>query len=102
MKTLDEVQRQLLAGEFDFSDHAFLRAVERNIGDSEIIEAGNRVFSVEEYEDARYGPSALVLGFTLVGRPLHLLVSLSDTRLLRIITLYEPDPGQWEDFIRRR
>ena len=102
MKTLDEVQGQLLGGEFDFSDHAFLRAVERNIGDSEIMEAGNSVFLVEEYEDAKYGPSALVLGFTLIGRPLHILVSLSDTPLLRIITLYEPDPDQWEDFTRRR
>ena len=102
MKMLDDIQGHLLAGEFDFSDHAFLRAVERNIGDSEIMEAGNSVFLVEEYGDARYGPSALVLGFTLTGRPLHILVSLSDTPLLRIITLYEPDPDQWEDFIRRR
>ena len=102
MKTLDEVQGQLLAGEFDFSDHAFLRTVERNIGDSEIMETGNSVFLVEEYEDAKYGPSALVLGFTLIGRPLHILVSLSDTPFLRIITIYEPDPNQWEDFIRRR
>ena len=102
MKTLDEVQGQFLAGEFDFSDHAFLRAVERNIGDSEIMEAGNSIFLVEEYEDDGYGPFAPVLGFTLIGRPLHILVSLSDTPLLRIITLYEPDPDQWEDFIRRR
>ena len=102
MKTLDEVRENLLAGEFDLSDHAFVRAVERNISDTEVMEAGNSVFLVEDYEDARYGPSALVLGFTLAGRPLHILVSLSDTPLLRIITLYEPDPNQWEDYVYRR
>ncbi len=102
MKTLEEVQAQLLAGEFDFSDHAFRRAVERNIGDAEIMEAGERASLVEDYEDDKYGPSALVLGFTVAGRPLHIMVSLSDTPLLRIVTLYEPDPEQWEEYVRRR
>ena len=102
MKTLEEVQSQLLTGEFDFSYHAFLRAVERNISDSEIMEAGANALFVEEYEDSKYGPSGLALGFTLSGRPLHIVVSLSDTPVLRIVTLYEPEPDQWEDYIRRR
>ena len=99
MKTPHEVREQ--AGEFDPSDHAFVRAVERYVSDREKMEAGNSVLFIEEYEDARYGPSALALGCTLAGRPLHILVSLSDTPLLRIITLYEPDPEQWEDYVRR-
>ena len=102
MKTLEKVQAQLLAGEFDFSDHALLRAVERNISDAEIMEAGQNVLLVEEYEDYKYGPSGLALGFTIAGRPLHIVVSLSDTPMLRIITLYEPDPDQWEDYVKRR
>ena len=102
MKTLEEVQAQLLTGEFDFSDHAFWRAVERNISDAEIMEAGESAILVEEYEDAKYGPSGLVLGFTIAGRPLHIVVSLSDTPVLRIVTLYEPDPDEWEDYVRRR
>ena len=49
MKTLDEVRENLLAGEFDLSDHAFVRAVERNISDTEVsdtevMEAGNSSF----------------------------------------------------------
>ena len=102
MKTLNEVQGQLLAGESDFSDHAFWRAVERNVGDTEIMEAGNGAFFVEEYQDEKYGTSALVLGFTMTGRPLHILVSLSDTPLLRKVALYEPDPDQWEDYVGKR
>jgi len=33
MKTLAQIRRQLAAGRFDFSRHAFKRAVERNIGE---------------------------------------------------------------------
>jgi len=33
MKTLEDVRKQLAAGEFEFSRHAFRRAVERNISD---------------------------------------------------------------------
>ena len=40
MKTIEEICRQLSAGQFEFSRHAFRRSVERNISDSEIREAG--------------------------------------------------------------
>ena len=72
MKTLAQVQGQLLAGEFDYSQHAFRRAVERNISEQEIREAGARAVIVEDYPEDKYGPTWLVLGFTRAGRPLHL------------------------------
>lgn len=102
MKTLEEVRAHLLAGEFDYTAHAHRRAVERNISDSEIGEAGTGAIVIEDYPDDKYGPSCLMLGFTIVGRPLHIQVSLADTPAIRIITLYEPDPDQWEDYVRRR
>ena len=40
MKTLDDIRQQLSVGEFEFSRHAFKRAVERNISAMEIQEAG--------------------------------------------------------------
>ena len=40
MKTLEQIRRRLTEGEFDFSHHAFRRAVERNVSDQEIREAG--------------------------------------------------------------
>ena len=51
MKTLAQVQAQFLAGEFEYSHHAFTRAVERNISDAEIREAGAEVQPVEEYPE---------------------------------------------------
>jgi hypothetical protein len=42
MKTLDDIGRQLSAGEFEFSRHAFKRAIERNISDAEIRQGGSQ------------------------------------------------------------
>lgn len=102
MKTVGDVQRQLSVGEFEFSRHAFRRAVERNISEQEIREAGSRAELIEDYPDDKYSPSVLLLGFTGAGRALHLQVSLADAALTKIITVYEPDPNEWTDFRKRR
>ncbi len=102
MKTLADIQRHLSSGEFDFSRHAFRRAVERNISEAEIRTAGAYAEVIEEYPDDKYSPSALLLGFTSSGRPLHIQVSTADSVVTRIITLYEPDPADWIEFRRRR
>lgn len=102
MKTLDDIRRQLSAGEFEFSRHAFKRAVERNISDAEIREVGAQARVIEDYPDDKYAPSSLLLGFTTAGRPLHIQVSHVNSDLLKVITLYEPDPAEWYDYARRR
>ena len=73
MKTKDEICRQISQGAFEFSRHAFKRAVERNISDQEIREAGINAIIIEDYPDDKYSPSCLLLGFTaasLSGRDL--------------------------------
>ena len=37
MKSLQEIQSQLQTGNFEFTRHAFKRAIERNISEQEII-----------------------------------------------------------------
>jgi len=102
MKILPDIQRQLIAGEFEFSRHAFRRAVERNVSDQEIREAGARAEVIEDYPGDKYSPSALLLGFTAAGRALHFQVSYADTGLTKIITIYEPDTHEWVDSRKRR
>ncbi|MFC1805727.1 DUF4258 domain-containing protein [Planctomycetota bacterium] len=102
MKTLAQVRRELAAGQFEFSRHAFRRAVERNVSEAEIREAGAQAEVIEDYPDDKYSPSALLLGFTNAGRPLHFQVSWAETPLTKIITLYEPDPEEWTDSRVRR
>ncbi|OGA14872.1 MAG: hypothetical protein A3I63_08385 [Betaproteobacteria bacterium RIFCSPLOWO2_02_FULL_66_14] len=102
MKTLARIRRQLAAGQFDFSRHAFKRAVERNISEEEIRTAAAQAEIIEEYPGDKYSPSVLLLGFTSTGRPLHIQVSSADSDATRIVTLYQPDPGEWTEFRKRR
>lgn len=102
MKTLEDLQRQLALGEFEFSHHAFRRAVERNISTVEIQQAGAQARIIEEYPDDKYTPSCLLLGVTHLQRPLHIQVSLAETAVVKIITLYEPDPREWLAYTQRR
>lgn len=102
MKTLAEAQRQLRNGQFEFSRHAFQRAVERNNSEPEIRQAGGLAEIIEDYPDDKYSPSALLLGFTTGGRPLHIQISFDESPLAKIITIYEPDPLEWIDHRLRR
>lgn len=102
MKTLFEICDQLAGGQFEFSRHAFRRAVERNISEAEIRQVAQRAQMIEDYADDKYTPSCLLFGFTDAGRPLHLQVSRADVDLIRIITLYEPDPDEWYNYSERR
>ena len=102
MKTLDDIRRQLSAGEFEFSRHASKRAIERNISEAEIRQAGSQARIIENYPDDKYAPSSLLLGFTETSRPLHIQASHVESDLLKIITIYEPNPAEWYDYARRR
>ena len=102
MKSIEEIQRQLQAGAFEFTRHAFKRSIERNIGEVEIKEASLTMEIIEDYPDDKYSPSCLLLGFIQDGRALHLQVSRRESDVIKIITLYEPDPAQWIDYKIRR
>ena len=99
---IEQIRKDLAAGRFEFSRHAFHRAVERNISADEIVQAGTMAEVIEEYPDDKYLPSCLLLGFTRKQRPLHMQVCYTDTNVVKIITLYEPDPQQWKEYRKRR
>ncbi len=102
MKSLEVIQQQLHAGRFEFTRHALKRAVERNISEEEIREAGLIMEVIEDYPDDKYSSSCLLLGFTQKDRALHIQVSRADSDTIKIITLYEPDLTEWIDFRRRK
>ena len=101
-KTLNEIRKQLSDGEFDLTLHVLRRLVQREISEQEIRQAGVAATVIEEYPDDKYSPSCLLLGFTDEGKPLHIQVSLADTALVRVITVYDPDPSDWIDLTTRR
>jgi hypothetical protein len=102
MKSLETVQKQLQSGQFEFTRHALKRAIERNISEAEIRELSEAIEIVEDYPDDKYSPSSLILGFTQGNRALHLQISRIESDVIKIITLYEPDPEQWINCRRRK
>ena len=59
---------------------------------------------IEEYPDDKPYPSCLLLGRTVVNRPLHIVCApVQAEEKLIIITTYQPDPNRWQpDFKRRK
>jgi hypothetical protein len=76
--------------------------VERNISEQEIRETSAHLLIIEDYPDDKYAPSCLILGFTHVGRPLHIQISSMASPQVRIVTIYEPSLDEWEEYSRRR
>ncbi len=61
----------------------------------EIREAMRESEIIEDYPDDKYFPSCLLLGFTNMNRPLHIHCSYPTRDLVKVITVYEPDPAWW-------
>jgi hypothetical protein len=100
---LEEIRSKMLGRQYEFSRHTVDQSLIRNISVDEVEEAiSGRCEIIEDYPDDKYGPSCLILGFTKAGRPLHLQCSYSSRPLIKIITLYEPDPDLWVDFRIRK
>lgn len=103
MRILEELKTRLMQGKFEFSHHAFKRAVERNISEAEIRRVGQNAVLIEDYPNDKYGPSCLLLGFTESARALHLQVSRMNTELVKIVTLYQPNEAEWvNNYSKRR
>jgi hypothetical protein len=95
-----EIQKEVREDNIFFSEHAVRRMAKRNISDDEVAEA---IFSgevIEEYPDDKYSPSCLIFGETKAKRPLHVVCSLPPR--VRVVTVYQPDPGEWIDNRRRK
>ena len=96
MALLDDIRNKILARQYEFSKHAVDQAIVRGIRVAEMEEAiSNRTEVIEDYLEDKYGPSCLILGFTTAGRPIHLQCSYPTRPLVKIVTVYEPDPERW-------
>lgn len=90
-------------GQFELSRHAVDQSIIRNISVQEVKQAINpEAKIIEDYPNDKYGPSCLILGYTKRKRPLHIQCSYPSRPVLKIVTLYEPDPKKWVDFEKRR
>jgi len=102
MALLKEIRRKINANEFEFSRHAVDQTITRRISVREVREVFSNGEVIEDYPEDKYGPSCLIYGATANGRHLHIHCSYPSRPLIKVITLYEPDPARWVDFRIRR
>lgn len=103
-ETLIQTVGSLVNGEkVALKKHCVLRMRQRKVSVNEFKEAMSCAEVVEYYEDDHPLPSALILGFTSSGRPLHAVVALDQTsEILWVITLYEPTTELWSKQFKKR
>src|SRR5262245_44727794 len=102
MAIIDDIREKMARGQFEFSQHAVVQSIVRHISVQELREAIAVGELIENYPEDKYGPSCVVFGVTLARRPLHIHCSYPSRPLVKIITLYEPDPQRRADFKVRR
>ncbi len=102
MALIDDIREKIAADRFEFSKHSVDQSIIRRISVREVREIFRDAEVIEDYPEDKYGASCLIFGRTLIGRPLHIQCSYPSRPLVKVITLYEPDPVRWIDFKIRR
>jgi hypothetical protein len=93
--SIEAIQEKIKQNDFELSKHAVDQSIIRNIRIAEIKEAIAQGKIIEDYPDDKYGASCLIAGFTAANRPLHIQCSYPSRPLIKIITIYQPNPERW-------
>lgn len=103
MSDIIAIVKKIKRRQYEFSKHAVDQAIARDISVSEVEQViSDNAVIIEDYPNDKYGPSCLILGYTKTGRPLHIQCSYASRLLIKIVTLYQPDPELWiEDRVRK-
>ena len=99
---IDQLRSKVAANQFEFTKHALDQSILRNITVQELREAIAEGEVIEDYPKDKYGPSCLIFGRTKSDRAIHIQCSYPSREIIKIITLYQPDPEQWIDYKVRR
>ena len=83
------------------TEYARLRLIERNISLEDVMLCIGNGEIIEQYEMDKPFPSCLILGFSVKGKYLHVVVS-SDGDYIHLITAYYPGIDRWEDDFKTR
>jgi hypothetical protein len=103
MGMLDDIREKIECRQYELSKHAVDQSILRDINVAEIEEAiSGQSEIIDNYPEDKYGATCLILGYTKAGRPLHIQCSYPSRPLIKIVTLYEPDPQYWIDMRIRK
>ena len=99
-----KAQESIRAGRYRMSSHAESEREAEGILTRKIEESllSPECAVVEDYPDDPRGHSALILGFSSEGLPLHVLLGFAESDIIVVITVYRPDLDEWIDWRVRR
>jgi len=80
--------------------HALQRMVERGIREEDVARVISAGKEIESYPQDQPYPSRLLLGW-VERRPIHVVAATAEHEII-IVTVYQPDPTQWEPGFERR
>ena len=85
-----------------FSRHAFERMFQRGIDPDVVAQIVSSGEVIADYRDDQPFPSNLILGIH-AGQPVHAVVARDPlTGDCYLITIYRPDPVNWDEAFKRR
>lgn len=86
-----------------WTNHIFLRLVQRDINMDDVQEAILNGELIEDYPTDTPYPSCLIFGYRSGSRPLHVVCAPNDTETeLWLITAYVPNNEKWLDDLKTR
>jgi len=94
------IARSVEQGQYRYTVHGASQRLARRLSRADVEEAIRSGEIIEDYPDHHYGPCCLILGSIRNGKSLHLVCSCRS--VVDIITVYEPDPLEWEPDWRTR
>jgi hypothetical protein len=97
---IKQIKQSITADNYEMSQHALERALERDIWKEDIEHAIIHGEIIEEYEDDKPYPSCLIYGKDKKGTPIHVVCAFSP--IIRIITIYSPHEDKWINYKRRK
>lgn len=102
--TLDRIRELVAEGRYLFSNHAYEELAADDILPSEIVAGLRSASAIEDYPDAKRGPSVLVFWRGESGKPLHAVwgIHASNPNKAVLITAYRPKPQLWTPDYRKR
>jgi hypothetical protein len=101
-----EIRQLIRQGAYEFSMHAQLERLAEELDVTEVEEAIAQGEILESYPHDPRGESCLMVGYTGT-KPIHAVLGWAkvrgtERRILRVITVYIPQPPKWSDPRTRR
>ena len=92
---LELVSRLTAQGRYEFSEHAERERIHDHFTVDEIKGVAINGELIEDYPEDPRGHSCLMLGWGKDGRPIHVVLAILPTDVVRFITVYEPTRPKW-------